>query len=175
LFVPTRWRVAWLVLAAWGVAACSPTFNWRELRLDGAPLQALLPCKPESANRSVPMLGQPTELHMHSCEAGGLTFAVAWAELADAGRVGEALDQWQSASLAAIRVAPDAGQPWTAQIAGASTVRGLNAQGSDHQGRALQSRVAYFAQGNKVYQAAIYGPKIPTEAGSTFFDGLSFQ
>ena len=157
------------------MTACSPTLNWRELRPEGAPLLALMPCKPETAIRPVPMLGQPTELHMHSCEAGGLTFAVAWAELPDASRSAQALDQWQVASLAAIRVAPQAGSAWEFKVPGATLVRGVKAQGSDHLGQVLQTQVAYFAQGNKVYQAAIYGPKVSADAASAFFDGLSLQ
>lgn len=157
------------------LAACSPTLNWRELRLEGAPLLALMPCKPESATRPVPMLGEPTKLHMHSCEAGGLTFAVAWAELPDTNRAAEALDQWKTASLAAIRAAPEGGQAWDIKLAGANTLRGVRAQGSDHQGQALQSQTAYFSQGNKVYQAAIYGPKIAPDASTAFFEGLSLQ
>lgn len=159
----------------WVLVACNPTFNWRELRLEGAPLLALMPCKPETATRPVPMLDQPTVLHMHSCETGGLTFAVAWAELPDASKAVEAMDQWQAASLAAIRVAPANAQAWGFQLAGVTAQRGLRAEGSDHQGQALQSQTAYFSQGTKVYQAAIYGPRIATDTSATFFDGLSLQ
>jgi hypothetical protein len=157
------------------LGACTPTLNWREVRPEGAALVALLPCKPETATRPVPLLGEATELHMHSCEAGGLTFALAWAELVDAGRAGEALDQWQVASMAAIRVAPGASRAQEAQVAGATTVRGVAAQGSDHLGQALQTQAWYFALGSRVYQAAIYGPKIGAEASTAFFDGLSLQ
>jgi hypothetical protein len=169
-------RPAWsLGLVSLALGACNPTLNWRELRPEGAPLLMLMPCKADTATRPVPMLGQPTELHMHSCEAGGLTFAVAWAELADASRASEALDQWKTASLAAIRVAPGSSQNREAKVAGATTVHGVTAQGSDHLGKALQTQAAYFAQGSKVYQAAIYGPKIGAEASTAFFDGLSLQ
>ena len=170
-FLPLR--MAALVCFLGALAACSPTFNWRDLRPEGAPLQALMPCKPETATRAVPMLGQPTDLHMYSCETGGLTFALAWAEIGDAARVGEALAQWQAASLAAIKVAPDQATAWGPSIAGASLAQGVNAQGSNHQGQAWLTQAAYFAQGSKVYQAAIYGPKIPSEAQATFFEGLS--
>jgi hypothetical protein len=121
------------------------------------------------------MLGQPTELHMHSCEAGGMTFAVAWAELPDAGRAAEALDQWQVASSAAVRTAPSGSVAWEIKVPGATLSRGVKAEGSDHQGKALQAQLAYFAQGSKVYQAAIYGPKVPADASAAFFDGLSLQ
>jgi hypothetical protein len=36
----------------------------------------------------------------------------------------------------------------------------------------VQTRAAYFAQGTRVYQAAVYGAKLPDEAVDTFFAGL---
>ncbi|AOW11819.1 hypothetical protein LPB72_08945 [Hydrogenophaga crassostreae] len=171
--VSIRGPVLTAALASCLLGACSPTFNWRELRADGAPLVALMPCKPETATRPVPMLGEPTELHMHSCEAGGLTFAVAWAKLDDATKAAEALEQWQAASLASIRVVPGASTGWVMALPGATRVQGVKAQGSDHLGQPLQTQAVYFAQGGWVYQAAVYGPKLPEQATTAFFDGLN--
>lgn len=158
------------------LGACSPTFNWRELRLDGAPLLALMPCKPESAIRAVPLAGTPTELHMHSCEAGGLRFAVAWADVGNAAQVAPALAAWRSASLQSIRVAPtpadDPSTRWAVTVAGAPTVLGVRAQGQDPQGQPVQTRAAYFAQGSRVFQAAVYGAKLPDEVVEPFYAGL---
>lgn len=166
------WSARALVSAALLLGACSPTYNWRELRPEGASLAALMPCKPETATRPVPLLGQPTELHMYSCETAGLTFAIAWAQLNDTSQVRTALMQWQTASLASIRVAPDGGQELDLKLAGAGELLGVQAQGSDHQGLALHMQTLYFSRGSKVYQAAIYGPKIDDEAWMTFIEGL---
>ena len=109
---------AFLLLAS----ACSPTFNWRELRVDGTPLQALMPCKPDTASRPVPLGGAgtaPVELHMHSCEAGGLRFAVAWADVGQPAQVAPALAAWRQASLQAIRAS---GADWPVTLAGADDV-----------------------------------------------------
>jgi hypothetical protein len=159
------------------LSACNPTFNWRQLRPDGAPLQALMPCKPETATRRVPLDGgAPTELHMHSCEAGGLTFAVAWAELGDAARVPDALSGWRRASLGAVRVDPasadDPATAWNAAVPGATAVQGLTAHGSNHAGQPVQVRAVHFARGTQVYQAAVYGPALNDEVTVAFFDGL---
>jgi hypothetical protein len=158
------------------LGACSPTFNWRELRPAGTPLLALMPCKPDSATRPVPLAGQPVELHMHSCEAGGLRFAVAWADVGSAAQVPVALAAWRSASLQAIRVpaptADDETRRWPVVVAGAPAAQGVSAQGQDPQGQPVQNRAAYFAQGTRVYQAAVYGAKLPDEAVDTFFAGL---
>lgn len=164
-----------VVLAVVGGMACSPTFNWRELRPEGTPLEALMPCKPESASRPVPLLGTPVELHMHSCETGGLTFAIAWAGLADAAPAQEALAAWQAASLAAIRVDPGdaaAWETWSVQVPGATRTQGVKARGSDHLGQPLQATMAYFEKDRKIYQAAIFGARIDDAVRVAFFEGL---
>ena len=162
-------------LSLLALAACYPTFNWRELRPAGTPLQALLPCKPETAERTVPLGGVPTVLHMHSCKANGLTFALAWADAANAASVPATLSDWQRASLAAIRVDPvlhtDPAHRWSATVAGATLVQGITAQGTDPQGQTVQARTVYFARDAQVFQAAIYGPA-SDEVSATFFDGL---
>lgn len=186
------------------LSACSPTFNWRLLPLDGTSLQALMPCKPESASRSVPLLpGVPTTLHLYSCEAGGLRFAVAWADAGAADRVAPALDAWRQASLHTLRVAggraaalpgatsgaapvappadtagtaalqaASADIDWPAQVAGADAVLGVQASGTDPQGQPVQTRAVYFARGTQVFQAAVYGVRLPDEALEAFFAGL---
>ncbi|MFN7122871.1 MAG: hypothetical protein ACK4NM_12660 [Hydrogenophaga sp.] len=157
------------------LAGCYPTFNWRELRPEGTPLQALLPCKPETAERTVPLGGAPTVLHMHSCKTGDLTFALAWANATDAAATPALLNEWQRASLAAIRVDParqtDPAHHWAATVAGASSVQGVIAQGTDPQGQPVQARAVYFARDAQVFQAAIYGAA-SDEVRTTFFEGL---
>jgi len=173
--LPFSFRVAGLATLL-ALGACSPTFNWRELRLDGVPLRALMPCKPERATRVVPLTHKPTELHMHSCEAGGLRFAVAWADVGSAAQVPSALAAWRSASLQSIRMAPTpldaAAQRWAVAVAGAPGVQGVQAQGQDPQGQVVHTRAAYFALGTLVVQAAVYGPSLPDEALEPFFAGL---
>ncbi|WP_439520981.1 hypothetical protein [Hydrogenophaga sp.] len=168
--------VAILPLVVLALSACSPTFNWRELRPQGTPLQALMPCKPEHASRSVPLAGAATDMHLHSCDTGGLSFAIAWVELGDAARVDAALAEWPRASLASLRVAPDVvdspAARWDVRLAGASVARGLAAQGTDPQGQSVQMRAAYFVRGTQVFQAAIYGPTVPAEVSTTFFEAL---
>ena len=132
-----------------------------------------MPCKPEAATRSVPLLDQPTELHMHSCETGALIFAIAWADLVDSSQARTALTQWKTASLASIRVAPNAGEALDLKLGRADELLGVQARGSDHEGQALRMQALYFSHGRKVYQAAIYGNTIAETTAATFFEGLS--
>ena len=166
--------LATLLLLA--LSACSPTFNWRELRLEGAPLQALMPCKPETAQRSVPLAGNPTALHLLACATEGLQFAIAWAELSDAAQVPLALASWRSASLQAIgvRSAPgdEASTAWAVAVPGAAQTLGVQASGRHPAGGAVQTRAVYFARGTQVFQAAVYGERLPPQALDAFFAGL---
>ena len=81
------------------LASCTSTLNWRELPLPPTGAHALLPCKPDRAERSVPLGGVPTDLVVIGCDAGGATFAV-MAALVPPGRAPDALLQgWQQATL----------------------------------------------------------------------------
>src|SRR5512133_3858267 len=81
--------------------ACSPTFNWREIRVEGTGLKAMFPCKPDHATRSVDMAGRPARLQALACDAGGATFAVLFAD-ADPGSAGEFLAGWRTATVAGL-------------------------------------------------------------------------
>ena len=59
--------------AGLALAGCSPAFNWREVRPENTRLQVLLPCKPDKAQKVVPLGGQATTLSMLGCDAGGAT------------------------------------------------------------------------------------------------------
>jgi len=183
-----------LMVLAMACAACSPAFNWREVRPDNTRLSLLLPCKPDKAQKTVPLGGQPTVLAMLGCDAGGATFAVAVADLGDAAKAAPVLAQWQSLTLANMKAAPaGAGNgPGVTQIvpfklAGASeqpTPLLVSAQGQRADGTAVTGRAAYFAQGSQVFQVVMYAgatkPKRDAaaevaEAAETFFASLRFE
>src|SRR5689334_7855840 len=76
---PRSWPLLPAAAAVFALAACSPTFNWREVPIADAGLVALLPCKPDRAERALPLGAESVRVDMAGCEAGGATFAVAHA------------------------------------------------------------------------------------------------
>lgn len=161
--------------------ACSPAYNWRELRPDGAALLSVFPCKPDEAEREVPIAGTPSTLHMFSCTAADQTYALAWAALAEGADTRTALIAWEQASRKSLKAeaAKNAGDQangrsaqWTFELAGAEVVQTVRTKGHDHLGAEIEAQVVYFAMGNKVYQAAVYGKKLPEAAVEPFFSGL---
>lgn len=162
-------------LALATLAACNPTFNWRDVRLEDTRLSLLMPCKPDKAQKTVPMAGQPTELMLLSCDAGGVTFAVAAADVKDASKVAATLAQWQSATLTNMKAAP-ATNAAALKIAGAAGDAVLvKATGQRANGQAVGSQAAYFVQGTQVFQAVMYADKISVDVAETFFSGLKFE
>ena len=163
--------------------ACSPTFNWRNVPLPGASLQAQMPCKPERAERQVPLTESGTTLRLLSCEAGGLTFALAWAAVpADQGQA-LALDNWQQAGWASLRLPPgapagaSAAAPagwtaWASHLPRAQHLRGWQGEGLDHLGKPVSARQLYFSHEGTVYQAAVYGSRIEAATIAPFFEAL---
>ncbi len=158
------------------IAACSPTFNWRTVRAEGAPVQALMPCKPDRAEREVPLGGLNAKLHMLSCDAGGLTFALAWVDAGDAPRAALALQAWRRATLVAVHADPaladDAAASWPATLAGSDSAQGLQASGRDPRGEPVTVRALHAARGGRLVHAAIYGRAIDPDTAATFFEGV---
>jgi hypothetical protein len=163
------------VAALLGLTACNPTFNWRDVRPNGTSLALLMPCKPQSAQKIVSMAGEPTELMLLSCDAGGVTFAVAAAEVKSAASVSAVLAQWQSATLANIKAE-------SSSAGTAFKLRGLadgailvKATGQRANGQPVSSQAVYFAQGSQVFQAVMYADELSPDVAETFFSGLKFE
>ncbi|MDO8771802.1 MAG: hypothetical protein Q7K57_24430 [Burkholderiaceae bacterium] len=174
----------WLRYGALGVAGiwligCSPTLNWREVRLEstdgGGTLVAYLPCKPDRATRQQDLGGERVELSMMGCEAGGATFTLGRINLAKPVLAPQVLAAWQAATLANLR----APQP-VLQLQGALPAQPISIQGASVwppatrmtvQGRDRNLQVVWFARqsttGVVLYQAALYGPLAGSDPNST--------
>ncbi len=158
---------------ALSLAACSPTFNWREVRPEGSALGFLLPCKPDKAEKTVPLGGQPAAMQLLGCDAGGATFAVAVADVGEVARVPAVLAEWQAATLANMK----AGAPQVAplKLKGAVQPVLVTAEGRRADGSAVTGRAAYFAHGTQVFQAVMYSGKLEADAAETFFSSLKLE
>lgn len=166
-----------LALITATLPACSPTLNWREVRPEGTRLALLLPCKPDKAQKTVPLGGPATQLSMLGCDAGGATFAVAVADLGDAAKAAPVLAQWQSLTLANMKAGP-APQVLPLKLPGAAAMPPaslVKAEGRGPDGKPVSGQAAYFAQGSQVFQVVMYSPHISPEVAETFFSSLKFE
>lgn len=166
-------------LLAW-LASCSPAWNWREIRLEGAPLTIVLPCKPDHASQAVTLAGHSVPLSMTGCETGGATLAVSRMPLPVGVSPSAALAQWRAATLAGMRAQAVSDQPF--QPAGSLTlpesVR-LSARGQTREGRPVGAQAVWFAaatpQGVWLFHAVVYADPVASEVADAFFAGLRLQ
>ena len=158
------------------LAGCNPTFNWRNVRPDETRLALLLPCKPDQAEKVVPLGGRPTSLRMLGCEAGGVTFAVAVADLGDSSRASDVLRQWQALTLANMKAGVPQVTPLVLKGAAPSPAPVLvKAQGQRADGTAVSGQAAYFLQGTQVFQVVVYADKLAPDVAEAYVASLSFD
>jgi hypothetical protein len=145
------------------LSACSPGLDWREVNPAESGARALFPCKPEVSNR----LATPTEpsrMGLAHCKAAGLSFALAWAELADPAQIAPALLQMRLS--VASKLAATAAPPQPIQLPG-MTPNG-EAQWQSLSAPSQQAKVAVFSRGLLVYQLVMTGPKRDDAAWENF-------
>ncbi len=162
----------WWLGVALLLAACSPSFNWRTWTAEGAPLQAMIPCKPDVAQRTVNLGGLSAELHLRSCDNGDLRFALAWLAVPPTVDAQVVMAQWQKASAQSLNSQRPAVPIDGPMVRGATHTAWWQLQGQDHRGQAVLSQTVYFTDGQRVYQAAVYGQPWDEPELTPFWEGL---
>ena len=166
-----------LLIVSVGLAACSPAWNWREVRLEGAPLTAVFPCRPDHGSQTVTMAGATVELQMTGCETGGATLAVSRVRLPPGASPADALSQWRAVTLAGMKAQGVQEQPFqpVGSLALPQSVR-VVASGRYRDGRPVNAQAVWFAQASPqgvwLFHAVIYADTIGAEVADTFFSGL---
>ena len=181
-------RTLLVAVSLLGLAACNPTFNWRDVRPEGTALSLLLPCKPDKAEKKVPLGNRPVTMRLLSCDAGNATFAIAVAEVGESTAVADIVLRWQNGTLANMKAPPiravagppdkNATEVVALKLPGAALQPPavlVKARGQRADGTAVSGQAAYFVQGSQVFQAVIYAADITPEVAETFFSGLKFE
>ncbi|MDQ2780684.1 MAG: hypothetical protein M3Y32_14120 [Pseudomonadota bacterium] len=161
---------ALLVLGATG---CSPALNWRDVRPGQGGVTLQFPCRPDRAERSIALAGSPVSLQLLRCEAGGLTWAFAQADVTDTARVGPSLQALRDTAMA--NVGAGKAEPFEQRVAGRTPVSGVEAEvfeGHLPGGKPVQVRLVVFADGTRVHQATVFGGVVPAATAAIFFDSL---
>ncbi len=158
------------------LVACAPSLDWRDVRPDGSAAVVLLPCKPTVSAREVQLAGGPVRLLLNACSAGGQTWALAAADMADPALVTPALAMLRTSALA--NLGADAPAALALQVPGATPnpeSGRVAASGRLPDGAAVQAQVAVFAHGTWVFQATVLGASLPAEGVQTFFGSLRLR
>jgi hypothetical protein len=188
-------RLTALPLGLLGLLACTPSLNWREVKpADAQGLVALFPCKPDESTRqlAVPGLsGGPVRMHVLSCEAGGVRWALSHLDASSPQRLAQALPALDEAlwrNLSAARPA-SARQ----EALGPARIQGADSHASArqwlltglrptplNQAQGVQVMSWSFARGLTAFQASVWkdegdGPlQVHDPAIEAFVQGFNF-
>ena len=147
------------------MAGCSPSLNWREVRLGR--LQTLLPCKPDSAKRNVVLDGQTVAMEVLGCEAEGALFAISRVQAADAAQAPALLAALRQASLDNVRMGVAQPMPNSGD---ASNSFDLLVHGQRADGSPLQARLKWLQADVEVFQVAAFAGRLTAEQSGNLVD-----
>lgn len=165
--------LATLLLSLLTINACSPTYDWRDVRVEATPLLALFPCKPEPNTRDLSLGGQNVKMTLLGCETGGASFVLVNAKLNNSTTLDAISNQWRQATLAniqahtvkesffSIKTGPDAAKAFR-----------VSAQGVRPDGTAMHLQGVWFAIGTHIFQATVVSNQANAANADAFFEGL---
>ena len=163
-----------LVIAAGALlAACNPTYNWRDYNSPDAQFRVMFPAKPASHTRTVDLNGMRVDMTMTAAQVEGVTFAVGTGTAPDPARAQAALGDMKTALLRNLgaRVRRDSTAAGAAPQAQASI--DLDAVGQSN-GQPMLLRGHFVAKGNRFYQVIVMGPErgVPSEQVEQFMSSF---
>lgn len=150
MHTPTLIRPASLLAMAALAAACSPTYNWREVSSQEGAYKVLFPAKPSSFTRPIDLNGLKVDMTMTAAEVEGTTFAVGAGVAPDAASAQAALPAMRLALLRNIGIADS---PAKLDAKGRLIV---DATGSSN-GRQVRLHGRFEARGTRFYQVIVLG------------------
>ena len=149
--------------------ACSPHWNWREVKSNDAPFSVLLPDKPASHSRNIVLNGMEVTMLMTAAEVDGVNFAVGSIQLSDKIKTEAALNAMQFAMIKNIQ--GQVREKKIIKMEGNITATQIIAQG--HAGNTAQPLLLaarFVSKDLWVHQVIALGPekKFPPDAIETF-------
>ncbi len=134
---------------------------------------ALMPCKPFSQQRQLPLAGASAKVNLQVCSAGGLTWGLMSADVVDPARVGLALDELSAASARNLSAPAAAGVAFAPPGSTPNEhSRRARLRGAMPDGARAELESAVFSHGTWVFQATVLGDKLDAEAADTFLASL---
>jgi len=173
-------RSLWAVAALLALGACSPDYNWREIREPAAGFHVMLPDKPASMSRAIDLDGLPVTMSMTGARIDDIAFTVGAVQLPDEQ---PATREKAMAAMRTAMVRNIAGRQ-TAQSevevpvldAGGGTLGRQPAMRIEAIGRAYdqdaQMAAEFVARGRRAWQIVVLGPGVPPEQARLFLDSF---
>lgn len=151
--------------------ACSPKFDWREVRGSAAPYLVTLPGKPATHARDINLNGLPVTMTMTGAQVDDVTFAVGSVELPDQAQSAHALAAMRTALVR--NIDGTVIEEKTSAKGNGPAVIEIEASGPMQDGKRLLL-ARFVAKDRHVYQVIVVGNEsdVSREAAETFFQSF---
>lgn len=182
---PFLLRLSCIVALLATTAACSPKFDWREIRGNDAAYVIAMPAKPAEYTRRIDLDGIAASMTMTATEVDGITFAIGTAELPEATQAQTSLAAMKTAMVNNIRGTirqEKTGTMPQSQHAGSGMLAyteiaasGAADAATNGQPRVLFAR--FFAKERRVYQLVVTGGEkaVRNDIVETYFSSFRFN
>ena len=168
------YRALSLIFLSIVLCACSPSLNWRQVKLDG--ISVLFPAKPATLERPVTLLHRQWPMRMSAAQVDGISYAVGVIAIntLEKNKPNYLDEATQLALLKAMQAAMLANIK--GNIIASTQDQGylkIKAQGQN-QNNPIELHAYFFSTTYFAYQAVVMGPpnQIPPDAIDTFFDSV---
>jgi hypothetical protein len=162
-----------------GISACSPTYDWREVRGPDAPFVVLLPAKPTTHTRDINLDGTQLPMTMTAAQVDGITFAVGSATLPDHAVPQAALTAMKTAMVR--NIGGTIKREKAISIPGSTSpsieVEAVGASGGKTAEQPILLLARFAEKDRRIYQAVVVGPEkaVARDQADTFFTSLKLN
>lgn len=164
------------------LCACSPVFDWREIRIADATVSAWFPCKPVTESRTVGHADVQRSAKLLACDAGGLSFS--WLTIEGPG---EPTEGPQADDFMLRAVIESAKRRWgdTTSVEAPSGVTLPAGVAQPHwasyrapaanQRPAVLTQALFWSAKGRVHQVVLSGAELPSTTIEAFFGQIRVQ
>lgn len=180
-FLSTRFRTITFIAGLLLLSACSPKYDWREVRSDNAPYVIALPTKPTTHTRDIDLKGIKVSMTMVASEVDGVTFAVGSAELPDSTQAQVSLATMKTAMInnigGTVKQEKVLTMPQSINAPGTVALTEIEAVGATANGQNRVLFARFVAKENRVYQLIVIGPEksVSGDVVATFFSSFKLN
>jgi hypothetical protein len=155
------------------LTACSPKFDWREVRGTESPFTVLFPAKPATISREVTLNGVVLKMQMTAADVDGVSFAIGSAKVTDASKIPGVLEAMQQGMLNNIHGVLEKNSGSGSDATNSDVV----AYGKLGNGQPVKFVGRFLARGAWVYQIVIIGKEktLTPEVVDTFMTSFKIN
>lgn len=181
IFSPTHLRNTIFIASLFLLSACSPKYDWREVRSETAPYMVALPTKPTTHTREIDLKGIPVSMTMVASEVDDITFAVGSAELPDAVQAQVSLAAMKTAMVnnigGTIRQEKVLTMLQSMNAPGTVALTEIEASGPTSNGQKRVLFARFLAKEKHVYQLVVIGPEksVSRDVVTIFFSSFKLN